>query len=89
MYIFYKAFIELKMHTHIHTKESRVQRKIASFRPDFGNTRKYNNFCRELANMRLTKELKAFLEFTKSLQTSATLARDNNYQNPTNAWPYH
>ena len=40
---------------------------------NFGDTRKNNTFCRQLANTRLTKELKAFFAFAESLPTSATL----------------
>ena len=40
---------------------------------NFGNVQKQRFFCRELANMRQQKELKAFFAFAQSLQTSATL----------------
>ena len=40
---------------------------------DFGSTRKTKFFCRELANMYPTKELKAFFALAESLPTCATL----------------
>ena len=42
---------------------------------------KKQRFCRELANTRLTKELKAFFALAESLPTSATLMMGHCYDN--------
>ena len=41
---------------------------------------KKRRFCRELANMRPTKELKSFLALAESLPTPATLSTDTNIE---------
>ena len=69
---YFKAFIELSIQEYQKQCFPCIY-KYKVFCCNFGNARKNDIFCRKLANMRPTKELKAFFAFTESLPTSATL----------------